>query len=114
MKKLLLSAAISFALNVVYTGILISLTYFNIYRFKKDSAVRIPLYFATRLFEIINPQINETGKPNIKYLLFSIFVVYLLNTMIYALPIYVILRFVTRNKQPKHLPSAEPPPPPLF
>ena len=114
MKKILFSLLISFALNVFYTGVLFGVDYFKIYRIRKGYLIDIPFYFSTLFIETVYPQIKTPGKPSVGSIVLVIFVVYLINTIVYALPIYLIWRFFTRNKQPKRILSEEPPPPPLF
>lgn len=114
MKKILFSLLISFALNVFYTGILIGVDYFKIYRIRKGYLIDIPFYFSTLLIETAYPQIKALGKPSPGSIVLVVFIVYLINTIVYALPIYLIWRFFTRKKTPQQIPSEEPPPPPMF
>ncbi|MCD9187427.1 MAG: hypothetical protein LUM44_13410 [Pyrinomonadaceae bacterium] len=53
---------------------------------------------------------KTSNEANLLFLL----LIYLINIFVYTLPIYLIWRFFTRNKPSKHVPSDEPPPPPLF
>lgn len=114
MKKILLSAAIAFALNVLFTIIVFISYYLRVYTGIKYRWADEPFYPSIWFVKTVFPQLQQTANRGLGLALLFLIVIYFINTLVYTLPIYLILRFFTRNRQPKPLPSDEPPPPPLF
>lgn len=114
MKKFLLSAAISFALNVIFTIVVIVLKYFSIKSGIKFIWAEKPFYLSIWLLKTVFPQFQQQMKSSDEANLLFLLLIYIVNILIYALPIYGIWLFISRNKKPKPVLSEEPPPPPMF
>lgn len=111
MKKLLLSAAISFGLNVFFTVVIFVFNFIRIQSGTKFTWAEKPFYLSIKLLKIVFPQFQQQMKSSDGANLLFLLLIYIVNIFIYTLPIYGIWWFISRKKKPKPVLSEEPPPP---
>lgn len=115
MKRILLSILISLGLIIVYlviSSIIVVLTDYDLSVVQK---MGYPLALPKTVYYYFSPPITEdytrelTSRKAITGTL-----AFLVNILIYAIPVYIGLSLIAKFRKPKQLQENEPPPPPSF
>lgn len=114
MKRILLSIAIAFAFVIFYLTIVTIIRTFVNHNNPLIFYLNLPVRFPQAVYFYFSPASIDTRGELTKWKVILAALFFIVDVLVYSIPAYFILRFISRFKKYEPLPTVEPPPPPKF